>query len=394
MPVYVIGTLDTKAAELRYAMERVLAAGAQVILVDISTTAHSEASDVAATEVVRHHPKGEAMFSSDRGQAVTAMSEALTAFLLARDDIDAVLGLGGSGNTAMVTAAMRALPVGIPKIMVSTVASGNVAPYVGASDIMMLHSVADIAGLNAITRAVIGNAAHAAAGMALNSTPTAQGSLTPMALTMFGVTTQAVSNIRARIDTEADCFVFHATGIGGQCMEKLIDSGFIDAAFDVTTTEVADHLVGGVLACTDDRFGAMIRKKIPYVGSVGACDMVNFGPRETVPDRFAGRKFHIHNPQVTLMRTTPEENATIGAWIVERVNRMEGLTAFILPLRGVSAIDAPGQPFHDPDADAALFAAIREGWKNAAHRKLIELDCHINDDAFAEAAVHAYRNMR
>jgi uncharacterized protein (UPF0261 family) len=394
MPVYVIGTLDTKAAELRYAMERVLAAGAQAILVDISTTAHVEASDIAATEVVRHHPRRGSISSTDRGQAVTAMSEALTAFLLTRDDIDAVLGLGGSGNTAMVTAAMRALPVGIPKIMVSTVASGNVAPYVGASDIMMLHSVADVAGLNAITRAVIGNAAHAAAGMALNSTPTAQGSLTPIALTMFGVTTQAVSNIRTLMDAEVECFVFHATGIGGQCMEKLIDSGFIDAAFDITTTEVADHLVGGVLACTDDRFGAMIRKKIPYVGSVGACDMVNFGPRETVPDRFAGRKFHIHNPQVTLMRTTPEENATIGAWIVERVNRMEGLTAFILPLRGVSAIDAPGQPFHDPDADAALFAAIREGWKNAAHRKLIELDCHINDDAFAEAAVHAYRNMR
>jgi uncharacterized protein (UPF0261 family) len=394
MPVYVIGTLDTKAAELRYAVERVRGAGAAAMLVDISTTAHREPSDVTAQEVARHHPSRKNVFGNDRGDAVTAMSEALTAFLTSRNDISAVLGLGGSGNTAMVTAAMRALPVGVPKIMVSTVASGNVAPYVGPSDILMLHSVADIAGLNAITRAVIGNAAHAAAGMALNAVPQVRGSKTPVGLTMFGVTTQAVTHIRERIEDEAECFVFHATGIGGQCMEKLIESGLLAAAFDITTTEVADHLMGGVLPCTEDRFGAVIRKRVPYIGSVGACDMVNFGPRETVPERFAGRKFHIHNPQVTLMRTTADENAAMGRWIVARLNRMEGPTAFILPRHGVSAIDAPGQAFHDPEADAALFAAIRGGWKKAANRELIELDCHINDAAFADAAVHAYHEMR
>jgi uncharacterized protein (UPF0261 family) len=394
MPVYVVGTLDTKAAELAYAVERVKAAGAQATLVDISTTRHGHPSDVSAEDVMRHHPQSARLGSLDRGKAVTAMGNALTAFILTRTDIDAIMGLGGSGNTAMVTAAMRALPVGIPKLMVSTVASGNIQPFVGASDIMMMHAVADIAGLNGITRAVIGNAAHAAAGMALNRVPRTPNSKLPVGLTMFGVTTQAVTNIRTRIESRAECFVFHATGTGGQCMEKLIDSGLMSACFDITTTEVADHLLGGVLPCTDDRFGAMIRMKIPYVGSVGACDMVNFGARDTIPARYHARKFHVHNPQVTLMRTTPGENKAIGNWIVERLNRMEGPAAFLLPLRGVSAIDAPGQPFHDPDADAALFGAIREGWRPASNRELIELDCHINDAAFADRAVSAFHAMR
>jgi uncharacterized protein (UPF0261 family) len=394
MPVYVIGTLDTKQAELRYAVERVQAAGAFVKLVDISTTNHGYPSDTSADEVMRHHPAGASLESGDRGEAVTAMSEALTAFMLAQNDIGAVLGLGGSGNTAMVTAAMRALPVGLPKVMVSTVASGNVAAFVGACDIAMMHAVADVAGLNGITRAVIGNAAHAVAGMALNEVPRVESTKTPVGLTMFGVTTQAVKNIRARIEAEAECFVFHATGTGGQCMEKLIDSGLLVACFDITTTEVADFLMGGVLACTEDRFGSIIRTKIPYVGSVGACDMVNFGPRGTVPMRYESRTFHVHNPQVTLMRTTPDENARIGAWIVERINRMDGPAVLLLPLHGISAIDASGQPFHDPEADRALFDAIRRGWKPASNRKLIELDCHINDAAFADAAVSAFHAMR
>ena len=187
--------------------------------------------------------------------------------------------------------------------------------------------------------------------------------------------------------------MFHATGTGGQCMEKLIDSGLLTAALDITTTEVADHLMGGVLPCTEDRFGAVSRTRVPYVGSVGACDMVNFGGRETVPAQFEQRKLYVHNPQVTLMRTTPGENAAIGRWIVERLNRMEGPVRFLLPLRGVSAIDAPGKPFHDPEADAALFDAIRSGWQAAPHRTLIEIDTHINDPAFAAAAVHAYRDI-
>jgi uncharacterized protein (UPF0261 family) len=291
----------------------------------------------------------------------------------------------------MVTAAMRALPIGVPKLMVSTMASGNVAPYVGPSDILMMHAVADVAGLNAITRKVIGNAAHAAAGMARNAVPEVPGGKRPVGLTMFGVTTACIAAIRQMIDADCECFVFHATGTGGQCLEKLIDSRLITAALDITTTEVADHLMGGVLACTEDRFGAIIRTRIPYVGSVGACDMVNFGARETVPAQFAGRNLYVHNAQVTLMRTTPGENARIGHWIVERLNSMEGPVRFLLPLGGVSAIDAPGKPFHDPEADAALFHAIRTGWKTAANRQLVEVDAHINDPAFAEAAVKAFR---
>jgi uncharacterized protein (UPF0261 family) len=394
-PVYVVGTCDTKEEELRYAVARVEAAGAPALLVDISTAPSTARADVTPEMVARHHPQGAdaVLGHADRGRAVTAMAEALTAFLLARDDIGAVLGLGGGGNTSMVTAAMRALPIGLPKLMVSTMASGNVAPYVGPTDIMMMHAVADVAGLNAITAQVIGNAAHAAAGMARTSVPAVAGSKRAVGLTMFGVTTACITEIRRLIEDDCACFVFHATGTGGQCMEKLIDSGLLTAAIDITTTEVADHLMGGVLPCTEDRFGAVIRRRIPWVGSAGAVDMVNFGARETVPAQFSGRKLHVHNPQVTLMRTTPGENAAIGRWIVERVNRMEGPVRFLLPLRGVSAIDAPGKPFHDPEADQALFAAIRAAWVPAPNRRLVEVDAHINDPAFAEASVHAFRDI-
>ena len=391
--VYVIGTLDTKADELRYAVSRVRAAGALALLVDISTTEGNGEADISAEAVAAHHPQGRnaVLGLSDRGAAVTAMGEALGRYLLTRNDIGAVLGLGGGGNTSMVTAAMRALPIGVPKLMVSTMASGNIAPYVGPADIAMMHAVADVAGLNAITRQVIGNAAHAAAGMALNAVPEATTDKQPVGLTMFGVTTACITQICQRIEDSRECFVFHATGTGGQCLEKLIDSGLITATIDITTTEVADFLLGGVLPCTEDRFGAAIRRRIPFIGSVGACDMVNFGGGGTVPERFAGRKLHVHNPQVTLMRTSCKENHAIGQWIVERVNRMEGPVRFLLPLGGVSAIDAAGQPFHDPDADAALFAAIREGWVAAPNRELIDVDAHINDRVFAEAAVSAFR---
>jgi uncharacterized protein (UPF0261 family) len=258
---------------------------------------------------------------------------------------------------------------------------------------MMMHAVADVAGLNAITAQVIGNAAHAAAGMALNAVPKRAGGNRAVGLTMFGVTTPCITQIRHLIEADCECFVFHATGTGGQCLEKLIDSGLIGAALDITTTEVADHLLGGVLACTEDRFGAVIRSRIPWVGSVGAVDMVNFGARDTVPAQFSGRRLYVHNPQVTLMRTTPGENAAIGRWIIERVNRMDGPVRFLLPLQGVSAIDMAGKPFHDPEADQALFAAIRSAWKPAPNRQLIEIDAHINDPAFAEAAVHAFRDI-
>jgi uncharacterized protein (UPF0261 family) len=393
--VYVIGTCDTKEPELAFARDRVRAAGAEAVLVDVGTKGSSRVADVSAAEVAAMHPEGaSAVFGlDDRGAAVGAMAVALTQWLAARTDIGAVLGLGGSGNTAIVTAAMRGLPVGTPKLMVSTVGSGNVAPYVGPTDTAIMYSVVDIAGLNPISRRVIGNAAHAAAGMALNPVPEAAGARPAVGITMFGVTTACVTQLRERLEADHELFVFHATGTGGQSMEKLAESGLLSSLIDVTTTEVADFLFGGVLPCTEDRFGAVIRTGLPYVGSVGAVDMVNFGARDTVPDRYAGRRLYVHNPQVTLMRTTPEENRAIGEWIASRLNQAEGEVRFLLPLRGVSAIDAAGQPFHDPDADAALFGALRSAWRGTPRRRLLEVDAHINDPAFADALLAAHREI-
>jgi len=394
--VYVIGTCDTKEPELRYAVECVRRAGATPVLVDVSTKGFGAAADVSAAEVAAHHPQGAGavLALDDRGAAVSGMAEALTFWLMARDDIGAVLGLGGSGNTALVTQAMRALPIGTPKLMVSTVASGNVAPYVGPADIAMMYSVVDIAGINAISRRVIANAAHAAAGMALHNAPPAPGVEKPgIGMSMFGVTTACVTMLREALDATHECYVFHATGAGGQSMEKLADSGLLTALLDITTTEVPDHLFGGVFPCTEDRFGAAIRTRLPYIGSVGAVDMVNFGGLETVPSQFAGRNLYVHNPQVTLMRTTPEENRAIGQFILARLNRMEGPVRFLLPLGGVSAIDVPGMPFHDPAADAVLFETIRAGFVESPHRKLIEVQAAINDRAFADAVIANFQEI-
>lgn len=394
--VYVIGTMDTKGAELRFAAECVRRAGAEPVLVDVGTKGPGNGADVTAAEIAAHHPDGagSVLGLNDRGAAVAGMAEALTRWLSARTDIGAVLGLGGSGNTALVTQAMRALPIGTPKLMVSTVASGNVAPYVGPSDLALMYSVVDVAGINGISRRVIANAAHAAAGMALNPPPAATAAEKPgIGMTMFGVTTACITMLREALEREYECYVFHATGAGGQSMEKLADSGLVAALIDITTTEVPDHLFGGVFPCTEDRFGAAIRTRLPYVGSVGAVDMVNFGAKDTVPARYAGRNLYVHNPQVTLMRTTPEENRAIGRFIVERLNRMEGPVRFLLPLGGVSAIDVPGMPFHDPAADAALFETIRSGFAPAPNRRLIEVEAAINDRTFADAVLTAFREI-
>jgi uncharacterized protein (UPF0261 family) len=254
----------------------------------------------------------------------------------------------------------------------------------------MMHSVVDIAGLNAISSKVIANAAHAVVGMVKHEMKLSSYGRRAIGMTMFGVTTPCITNIRKLVEPACESFVFHATGTGGQSFEKLAESGYFDAVFDITTTEVADHLCGGVLSCTADRFGAFIRSEIPYVGSVGAVDMVNFGARDTVPVKYRERKLHVHNAHVTLMRTNIDENRRIGAFIVERLNHMRGPVRFLLPLKGVSAIDAEGQVFHDAAANAALFDAIRKGWQPAPHRQLIEVDAHINDTAFAEAAVNTF----
>lgn len=391
--VYVIGTCDTKEAELVYAKQCVIRAGGDAVLVDVGTRSTSKAADFSARTIASKHPRGaDAVFgTNDRGAAVSAMAEALTLWLAGRKNIGAVLGLGGSGNTALVTQAMRALPIGTPKLMVSTVASGNVAPYVGPNDIAMMYSVVDVAGLNAISRKVIGNAAHAAAGMALNKVRPSKSDKPGIGMTMFGVTTACVTQVREKLDADFDAYVFHATGTGGQSMEKLAESGLVRGVIDITTTEVPDFLFGGVFPCTDDRFGAIIRTRLPYIGSLGAIDMVNFGAKDTVPAQFAGRNLYVHNAQVTLMRTTPEENKAIGEWIVARLNQMSGPVRFLLPLGGVSAIDVPGMPFHDPKASAAAFEAIRSGWSKAPNRKLIEIDAAINDPKFAAEVVKQFK---
>lgn len=393
--VYVVGTCDTKEQELRYAKGLIEAQGVPAVLVDVGTRGAVSACDVPAAEVARHHPDGAGavLGLDDRGKAVAGMAEALGRFLASRGDVGAVLGLGGSGNTALVTQAMRGLPIGVPKLMVSTVASGNTAPYVGPNDIAMMYSVTDVAGINAISRRVIGNAAHAAAGMAKWAVPAGGGDKPGVGMTMFGVTTACCTAVREALEAEHEVYTFHATGTGGQSMEKLADSGLVRGLLDITTTEVPDLLMGGVFPCTEDRFGAVARTRLPYVGSVGACDMVNFGAKETVPERYRGRNLYVHNPQVTLMRTTPEENRRVGEWIAERLNRCDGPVCFLLPLGGVSAIDAPGMPFHDPEADAALFAAIRGTLEQTADRRLVELPHNVNDPAFAAALVQNFREI-
>jgi uncharacterized protein (UPF0261 family) len=392
--VYVVGTCDTKQQELDYVKSMVVAAGMPAILIDVGTKSRGTA-DVAAAEIARHHPRGSdaVLGLEDRGAAIEGMGQALTAYLKTRDDIAGVIGLGGSGNTAIVTQAMRALPVGLPKFMVSTIASGNVAPYVGPCDICMMYSITDIAGLNRINRTVLGNAAHAIAGMASRAVPDIRGGKPEIGLTQFGVTTACVDQVRAELEKDFDCMVFHATGIGGQSMEKLVDGGFLSGVIDITTTEVADYLLGGVLPCTEDRFGAIARTKVPYVVSCGALDMVNFWAMDTVPEKFRARNLYKHNPQVTLMRTTAEENKRFGEWIAHKLNECEGPVRLLIPEGGVSAIDAPGKPFHDPDADRALFAALEGNINQTPQRRVIRLPLHINDVKFSQALAQNFREI-
>ncbi len=394
--VLVVGTLDTKGDELRFMRDILREAGVPVRLVDLSTTAGHTGADVPAHQVAAFHPRGAAgVLTGDRGTAVAGMTEAFARWLARQGGIAGILSAGGSGGTAMVAPAMRALPIGVPKLIVSTVASGEVRQYVGTADITMMHPVADVQGLNAITEDVLGNAAHAMVGMvqARRSGRRARTFRPALAVSMFGVTTTCVQQVTGALKDEWDCLVFHATGTGGQAMERLIDDHRVAGVIDVTTTEVADMMMGGVFGCTEDRFGAVIRTRMPYIGSVGALDMVNFGAPETVPDRYRGRAFYQHNPQVTLMRTTAEECARMGRWIAERLNLMEGPVRFFLPEGGVSALDAPGAAFFDPAARTALFRAIETTLRPSPNRRLIRLPHNINDPAFAAAVVEEFRRL-
>lgn len=390
--VLVAGTYDTKGSELNYAADCLRAAGLEPTRVDLGTHGDSGSVDITAETVAAHHPdgRGKVLDLDDRGRAVAAMAVAFEHFVESRDDVIGILGLGGSGGTALITPAMQTLPVGVPKIMVSTVASGNVAPYVGPSDICMMYSVTDVAGLNRISRAVIGNAAHALAGMADNRLPATHDDKPALGLTMFGVTTPCISQLTEALSDRYDCLVFHATGTGGQSMEKLIESGMVAGVLDISTTEICDLLVGGVMSAGDKRLDAFANTQVPYVGACGALDMVNFGAPDTVPDQFRDRNLYEHNPQVTLMRTTAQENARMGRWIADKLNACDGPVRFLLPEGGVSMIDAPGQPFYDPEANTALFEALEANVHQTGRRRLIRVPHHINDPEFAAAALSAF----
>lgn len=397
--ILVAGTFDTKAAELAYIRDRVAAHGLPVRTVDVSTSGGPSPADVPPHWVAACYRGGSgAVFSGDRGASVRAMSEAFTRWIQEQRRVGGIISAAGSGGTALVTPAMRALPVGVPKVMISTVASGDVSRYVGAADIMMMYSVTDIQGLNRVSTRILANGANALAGMvkqARQNAPDGRGKPPKpgLGLTMFGVTTPAIQQITAQLRERYDCMVFHATGTGGQSMEKLVDNGMLAAAIDLTTTEVCDLLMGGVLPAHEDRFGAFVRTRTPYIGSVGALDMVNFGARDSIPERYHGRTLVEHNPQVTLMRTTAEDNTRVGEWIVTRLNRMTGPVRFIIPQGGVSSLDAPGQPFFDPEADQALFDAISRGFRKTASRQLIHSPHHINDPAFCRTVVDAFNEI-
>lgn len=392
--IYIVGTHDTKGDELAYVKQLVEKNDQPVVSLDVSTgEPKANSADISAADVAGFHPGGQAaVFTGDRGRSVGAMAQALEHFLLSRTDIAGVIGLGGSSGTALVTQGMRALPIGLPKLMLSTVASSNVSAYVGPSDICMMYSVTDVAGLNRISRVILANAACAISGMAKASFE-AGDDKPAVGLSMFGVTTPCVTQITDRLKSTYDCLVFHATGTGGQSMEKLADSRLVSGLLDMTTTEVCDLLMGGIFPCTEDRFGAVARTRLAYVGSCGALDMVNFAGRETVPAHYRNRNLYEHNPQITLMRTTADENARMGRWIGEKLNACEGPVRFLIPEGGVSALDAPGKQFWDPEADAALFGALENTLRATSNRTLLRLPHHINSPEFADAAVAAFRGI-
>jgi uncharacterized protein (UPF0261 family) len=391
--VLLIGTFDTKGAEYAFVRAAILERGHGVLTMDLGILGGQAPAfpvDISAETVAA--TGGSALSGlrerRDRGAAVEVMlagGRTLTRELFEAGRFAGVLGLGGGGGTAMITAAMRELPVGVPKVMVSTMASGNTAPYVDVKDITLMYSVVDIAGLNPLSRRILQNAAGAICGMLDHDVPAETTGGRPLiAATMFGVTTPCVTAARERLEAAGyDVLVFHATGSGGRAMEGLIADGFFAGVLDVTTTEWADEVVGGVLTAGPARLSAAGLRGTPQVVSVGALDMVNFGAADSVPGQFLGRTMYRHNPSVTLMRTTPEECTAIGRRIAAQLNQATGPVVLLLPLRGLSMLDTPGQPFHDEAADRALFDALRADC--GPHVQLRALDLHINDPEFAHA---------
>jgi len=388
--IAVLGTMDTKGVEHAYVAEIIRQRGHQTLVIDVGaleppslrpdvdreTVAAAAGIDFAALVAKR-----------DRGETIKAMSEGaplVVSRLFQEGRIDGIISLGGGGGTSIGTSAMRALPVGFPKLMVSTLASGNTSQYVGVKDIVMFPSIVDVAGLNRISREILARAAGAICGMVETPPPKAAGDKALVAASMFGNTTQCVQHAKKILEEHGyEVLVFHATGTGGRTMESLIEAGMVDGVLDITTTEWADEYVGGFLGAGPQRLDAAAKTGTPAVVTPGCLDMVNFYAPDSVPAKFKGRRFYQHNPQVTLMRTTPEENAAIGQIIAQKLNASIGPVTVAIPRKAISVISAAGQSFHDPQADAALFGAIKAGLRPDI--EVIEMDTEINDPRFAEA---------
>lgn len=401
--VVLLGTFDTKSEELSWVRDRLVAAGSEVTLLDVGTFSDGSVADIGPEAVaaagggdldaLRHdHDRGAAMDVMGRGAAV------LVSRLHEEGRLDALLAIGGSSGSSVAAPAMQALEVGVPKLLVSTMASGDCSPYVGESDVTLMYSVVDVAGINAISSAILGNAAAAAAGMAAlhartRHDPAPSDAPKVVAATMFGLTTPAVDEAREHLrDLGYEVLVFHATGTGGRTMEGLAAGGYLDGVLDLTTTELADDLVGGVLTAGPHRLEAAGRRGVPQVVSLGALDMVNFGPRDSVPSRFDGRHFLVHNPTVTLMRTSAEEMAVLGERIAAKLARATGPVEVVVPLKGFSGIDVEGAPFHDEAADRSLLEALRAGLAGTTVR-VRELDLAINDLGFGRQAAQTLHEL-
>ncbi len=401
--VALLGTLDTKENDYRWLVEHLHDAGVETLTVDVGSFSTSELADISSTEVIEAAGEEPDALRArrDRGEMMTVMgagAAAVVRSLAAEGRIHGLLAVGGSGGSSVAAPAMQALPIGFPKLLVSTMAAGDVSPYVGAVDATLMYSVVDVAGINQISAQVLGNAVAAIAGMATahatrSESPSELGERPLVALSMFGLTTPAVDEARATLDELGyECLVFHATGTGGRALEKLADEGLLAGVCDLTTTELADDLVGGVLTAGPHRLAAAGRRGTPQVVSLGALDMVNFGPRATIPERFDDRRFLVHNPTVTLMRTTADEMAELGRRVAAKLRAATGPTTLVLPLRGLSGIDVEGGPFHDPDADRALVDAVRAGLEGSDVR-VVERDEAINDEGFGRAAALALHQL-
>jgi uncharacterized protein (UPF0261 family) len=393
--IYVIATMDTKGEEARWVAERIQAAGQSALTIDVSASNQSSATaDVNRNAILEAGNLDVTLLRADRGEAVGQMSVCLGEYLVAEyaaGRLSGVIGLGGSGGTSLISAALRRLPIGLPKLIVSTVASGNTSAYIDCSDLVLFPSVVDVAGLNAVSMDVLQNAAHAIVGMVeRRSKITSAKPL--LGLTMFGVTTPCVMAVKQELERDGwECLIFHAVGTGGRAMERLVESGRIIGVLDLTTTEVADYLAGGIFPATSDRFDVFSRHAVPLVLSFGAMDMVNFGPRATVPEKYADRQFHQHNAHITLMRTTASENEAAAKFIATKLNRALGPVRVLIPAGGLSKLDAPDAPFWNPATDRVLFDTFASEFNCNAQHQLMTLPHNINDPDFSQAIVEQFR---